>query len=266
MYSSGSGGGGVRPPLLGHDVGFLTLGPKLPPPPFFACRPKMQWRIRGWVGGGQGWSPPLNLSRYWKPMQCAWPGPIPPPLECGWRHTGNVGGGGCLWMSKSEGVSFSLHQVWKKSSSCCSSYGSKCVYIQDGRQAAILNIKNLFDVHNPQTIHDLGLKFQTICPIHVHWEIACPRQVRTDVAQINISPQTWGLIKDLHKRPRAVLPMLCPITDIFMSIMAPTEICPSLISWCRKKPKRARWVRMTLPTEPDNLMPNYTHSPPYRCL
>ena len=43
------------------------------------------------------------------------------------------------------------------------SYGSKCVYIQDGRQAAILNdIKNLFDVHNPQTISDLGIKFQTI--------------------------------------------------------------------------------------------------------
>ena len=30
-------------------------------------------------------------------------------------------------------------------------------------QAAILNeIKNLFDVHNPQTIPDLGVKFQTI--------------------------------------------------------------------------------------------------------
>ena len=37
------------------------------------------------------------------------------------------------------------------------------VYIQDGHQAAILNdIKNLFDVHNPQTIPDLGVKFQTI--------------------------------------------------------------------------------------------------------
>ena len=42
------GGGGSRgsgPPLLGHDVGFLTLGPKLgplldPPPFFFACRPR----------------------------------------------------------------------------------------------------------------------------------------------------------------------------------------------------------------------------------
>ena len=31
------------------------------------------------------------------------------------------------------------------------------------KMAAILNyIKNLFDVHNPQTIPDLGVKFQTI--------------------------------------------------------------------------------------------------------
>ena len=63
-------------------------------------------------------------------------------------------------------------QVWKKSSWCCSSYGSKCVYIQDGRQAAILNdIKNLLDVLYPQTIPDLGVKFQTIWSIHF-WEIA----------------------------------------------------------------------------------------------
>ena len=42
-----------------------------------------------------------------------------------------------------------------------------CVYIQDGRQAAILNdIKNLFDVHNPQTRPDLGVKFQTILSTH----------------------------------------------------------------------------------------------------
>ena len=45
--SGGSRGGsrGSAPPLLGHDVGFLTLGPKLDPlldpPLFFACRPKM---------------------------------------------------------------------------------------------------------------------------------------------------------------------------------------------------------------------------------
>ena len=40
---------------------------------------------------------------------------------------------------------------------------SPSVYIQDGRQAAILNdITNIFDVHNPQTIPDLGVKFQTI--------------------------------------------------------------------------------------------------------
>ena len=34
-----------------------------------------------------------------------------------------------------------------------------CLVKQDGRHAAILNdIKNLFDVHNPQTIPDLGVK------------------------------------------------------------------------------------------------------------
>ena len=96
---------------------------------------------------------------------------------------------------------FSLHQVWKKSTSCCSSYASKCVYIQDGPQAAILNdIKNLFDVHNPQTIPDLGVKFQTIWSIHF-WKIAVHGSTDvhtdgwTDGAQI-INPQTlrvgWG--------------------------------------------------------------------------
>ena len=50
MADPGGGAGGPDPPpLLGHDVlyfvGFLTLGPKLDPPPLFACRPKkMQWR------------------------------------------------------------------------------------------------------------------------------------------------------------------------------------------------------------------------------
>ena len=40
------------------------------------------------------------------------------------------------------------------------------------KMAAILNdIKNLFDVHNPQTIPDHGVKFQTIWSIHF-WEIA----------------------------------------------------------------------------------------------
>ena len=38
VYSGGSrGGGSGPPPLLGHDVGFLTLGPKLDPPPFCEC-------------------------------------------------------------------------------------------------------------------------------------------------------------------------------------------------------------------------------------
>ena len=37
MTDPGGGGpGGPDPPLLGHDVGFLTLGPKLDPP-FCEC-------------------------------------------------------------------------------------------------------------------------------------------------------------------------------------------------------------------------------------
>ena len=32
--SRGGGPGGPDPPLLGHNVGFLTLGPKVGPPPF----------------------------------------------------------------------------------------------------------------------------------------------------------------------------------------------------------------------------------------
>ena len=75
---------------------------------------------------------------------------------------------------------------------------NKSVYIQDGRQAAILNdIKNLFDVHNPQTVPVLGLKFQTSWPIHF-WEIAVHGRTygrtygRTDGGQI-ISPPFWGL-------------------------------------------------------------------------
>ena len=40
----GGGPGGQDPPLLCHDVGFLTLGPKLDPrlpPPLFAGRPNL---------------------------------------------------------------------------------------------------------------------------------------------------------------------------------------------------------------------------------
>ena len=60
----GGGQGSGPPPLLGHDVGFLTLGPKLDPPPFFACRPKM-----GPSGGSR-----VCVTGVITP---------PPPLECG---------------------------------------------------------------------------------------------------------------------------------------------------------------------------------------
>ena len=60
----GGGVQGVRPPLLGHDVGFLTLGPKLDPPFLL-----VDLRCSGGSGGGGGDRgdhppPPLNLSRY----------------------------------------------------------------------------------------------------------------------------------------------------------------------------------------------------------
>ena len=82
-------------------------------PPLFACRPKMQWRIQG-GGGWQGWSPPppLELVPILKTYaKCAWPGPItPPPLECGWRHTGNVQGGVCACECPSVRVFFNFSE------------------------------------------------------------------------------------------------------------------------------------------------------------
>ena len=84
------GGGGSRgsgPPLLGHDVGFLTLGPKLDPlldPPFFLVDLR--------------WAPVADPG-----CVCVTGVITPPPLECGWRHRA-MSKGGCLWMSKSGGV------------------------------------------------------------------------------------------------------------------------------------------------------------------
>ena len=44
-------------------------------------------------GGIQGWSPP-------PPWTC--PPITPSPLECGWRHTGNVQGAGCVLVNVQE--------------------------------------------------------------------------------------------------------------------------------------------------------------------
>ena len=91
----------------------------------------------------------------------------------------------------------SLYQVWTKSISRCPSYGPKCVYTQDGHQGAILNdIKNLFDVHNPQTTPDLGVKFQTIWPTCTLLRNRCPRTyIRrpTEVKQAQIQGGQGGL-------------------------------------------------------------------------
>ena len=60
----GSRGSGPPPPLLGHDVGFLTLGPKFDPPPFCEC-PRVGVFFNNFSEGG-------------------------------WRHADNVQGGGVL--------------------------------------------------------------------------------------------------------------------------------------------------------------------------
>ena len=63
------------------------------------------------------------------------------------------------WNRCCPSYAFSLHQVWIKSRWRCPNYISKCGYIQDGCQAAIMNdIKNLFDVHNPEMPLFLYLK------------------------------------------------------------------------------------------------------------
>ena len=88
--------------------------------------------------------------------------------------------------------------------------GSKSVYIQDGRQTAILNaIKNLFDVHNLQTVPVLGLNFLTSWPIHF-WEIAAHGQtdVRTDGRRSNYKPPFLGAKKRLWWRKWCMQPLL----------------------------------------------------------
>ena len=108
----GGGAGGPPPPLLGHDVGFLTLGPKLDPrldpPPLFACRPKAKMDPSGGsrVCVWQGWSPrrPLWMTSHGQcprgggACECPRVGVFFNFSEGGWRHADNVqGGGGCLW-------------------------------------------------------------------------------------------------------------------------------------------------------------------------
>ena len=82
MADRGGGVQGVRTPLLGHDVGFLTLGPKLDPPLFLLVDPR--WTPvadPGCVCGGV--------------FQFLW-GRMTSRRQCP--------RGGCLWMSKSGGV------------------------------------------------------------------------------------------------------------------------------------------------------------------
>ena len=87
------GGGGVRTPPFGPWCRLFNIGPKVGPP-FFACRPKMQRRIRG---GGQGVRAPPLLGHDVGFLTLG-PKLDPPFLLVDLR------GGGCLWMSKSGGV------------------------------------------------------------------------------------------------------------------------------------------------------------------
>ena len=69
------------------------------------------------------------------------------------------------------------------------------------------DIKNLFDVHNPQTIPDLGLSFKLFDPYTSEKSMSTEVQmdgrmyVHTDGAQI-ITPNTsgWGLIRTDKER------------------------------------------------------------------
>ena len=72
-------------------------------PPFSVTIPSRTYR---WKYAPLITPPPRTCPDTEHLCKCAWPGPItPPPPECGWRHTGNVQGGGVrLWMSKSVGV------------------------------------------------------------------------------------------------------------------------------------------------------------------
>ena len=79
-------------------------------------------------GGWQGWSPPPppppracpdteNLCKV-----CVWPGPITHPLECRWRHTGNVQGGEGACECPSGGVC-QFFVRWMTSRRQCPFYG-----------------------------------------------------------------------------------------------------------------------------------------------
>ena len=90
--SRGGGPGGPDPPLLGHDVGFLTLGPKLDPPPFvnvqewgcFSISLRADDVTRTMSnGGGVLVKNPVSA-----------PGP-PPPFQKSWIRA-------CLWTPKSD--------------------------------------------------------------------------------------------------------------------------------------------------------------------
>ena len=166
LYSSGSRGRGARgsaPPLLGHDVGFLTLGPKLDPlldpPPLFLLV-DLRWTPVADPGGGAGvitppWTctdtenlckvcvtgtdhppPPWNVDDVTRAMskgggacECPRVGVFFNFSEGGWRHADNVQGGGVLVNVQEVGVSFNLSEGgWRHAGNVQGGCACECLH------------------------------------------------------------------------------------------------------------------------------------------
>ena len=89
------GGGGSRgsgPPLLGHDVGFLTLGPKLDPPLLWMSKSGGVFQFFWGRMTSHGQCPRGGGCA----CECPRVGVFFKFSEVGWRHMSNVQGGGVL--------------------------------------------------------------------------------------------------------------------------------------------------------------------------
>ena len=92
------GRGGSCPPKFGQTVGEIRAN-------------------SGWNSGKARRKKSARESYKLTPLECWW-----------WRHTGNVQGGGCLWMSKSRGV-FQILGGWMTSRGQCPRGGGVLVVI-----------------------------------------------------------------------------------------------------------------------------------------
>ena len=87
----GGGPGGPDPPLLGHDVGFLTLGPKLDPPLLWMSKSGGVFQFFWGRMTSRGQCPRGGCA-----CECPRVGVFFKFSEVGWRHMDNVQGGGVL--------------------------------------------------------------------------------------------------------------------------------------------------------------------------